>query len=149
VTMVVGFAPDEDPAPLHLAALLARSASDRLVVATVVTSAWPANPRRFDAEHRAYQEQSGQPTLLRAKAHLAADVDATFVLHNSRSAAGGLLEVAERQRADYVVLGSSPSESLGRVALGGVTNRMCTARTSRSPSPQVATGAASRPRSNE
>jgi nucleotide-binding universal stress UspA family protein len=125
VTMVVGFAPDQnDPAPLHLAALLARSASDRLVVATVVTSAWPANPRRFDAEHRAYQEQSGQPTLLRAKAHLAADVDATFVLHNSRSAAGGLLEVAERQRADYVVLGSSPSESLGRVALGGVTNRI-------------------------
>ena len=122
--MVVGNAPDENnPAPLHLAALLARSASDRLIVATVITSAWP-NPRRFDAEYRTYREQSAQQSLLRAKAQLAADVDATFVVHHSRSAAAGLLEVAQRERADYVVLGSSSSESHSRVALGGVTNRI-------------------------
>ena len=124
MTMIVGFAPDEnDPAPLDLGAMLARSASDRLVVATVVTPRWPSDLLRIDSEYRAYQEQSARQTLLRARAHLAADVDATFVVHNSRSAARGLLEFAEQQRADYIVLGS-PDETLGHVALGSVTNRI-------------------------
>ena len=59
-----------------------------------------------------------------AKAHTAADVDATFLVHHARSAPPGLLECAEQHGAEMIVLGSSPGGAFGHVALGSVTNRI-------------------------
>jgi nucleotide-binding universal stress UspA family protein len=125
VTMVVGFSPDESgTAALHLGALLARSASDRLVVCTVVTTMWPPNTHGIDAEYRAYVEGLAGQALGAAKAQTAADVDATFLVHHARSAPAGLLEFAEQHGAGMIVLGSSPGGTFGHVALGSVTNRI-------------------------
>ena len=51
MTLVVGFAPDgRGRGVLHLAAMLARSAGDDLVVCAVIPSPWPPSPARVDAE---------------------------------------------------------------------------------------------------
>ena len=61
MTILAGFAPDESgTAALHLGALLARSASDRLVVCTVATTIWPPNAHGIDAKYRAYVEGAGR-----------------------------------------------------------------------------------------
>ena len=61
MTMVVGFAPDgRGRAVLHLAALLARSGDDDLLVCSVIPEAWPPSPAKVDAEYRAHLEQLAQ-----------------------------------------------------------------------------------------
>jgi len=51
-------------------------------------------------------------------------VSATFVPHSARSAAVGLVELAEEHGANVIVLGSSSHGSYGHVALGSVTDRL-------------------------
>src|SRR5205823_2833013 len=54
MTIVAGFDPDaHGRAVLHLAAMLARSADDDLVVCAVIPEPWPPGPARVDAEYRA------------------------------------------------------------------------------------------------
>src|SRR3954449_10287544 len=125
MTMIVGYAPDErGKAALHLAALLARSADEDLVVASVVPAPWIPGMAKVDAEYREYLEQTVAQGLDRAGQHLPGDVSATFVQHGARSAAVGLLELAEEHGANVVVLGSSSDGSYGHVALGSVTDRL-------------------------
>jgi hypothetical protein len=53
MTLVVGLAPDgRGRAVLHLAAMLARSAKDGLVVCTVVPAPWPPGPAQVDMSVR-------------------------------------------------------------------------------------------------
>ena len=59
-----------------------------------------------------------------ARENLPDDVSATFVPHSARSAAVGLLELAEEHGANVIVLGSSSHGSFGHVALGSVTDRL-------------------------
>ena len=97
MTMIVGYAPDErGKAALHLAAMLARSAGDDLVVCTVVPAPWVPGMARVDAEYREYLD-AGRPTRPSSGpgACLPGDVPATFVRHSARSAPVGLLELAE------------------------------------------------------
>jgi hypothetical protein len=64
MTMVVGFAPDgRGRAVLHLAAMLARSGSEDLVVCAVVPSPWPPSPAKVDAEYQAYLEGAAENAL--------------------------------------------------------------------------------------
>jgi hypothetical protein len=52
MTLVVGYAPDgRGGAVLRLAAMLARSAQDDLVVCAVVASPWPPGPGQVDSEY--------------------------------------------------------------------------------------------------
>jgi len=54
MTFVVGFAPDgSGHAVLHLAAMLARSGGEDLLVATIVPAPWAPGPARVDAEYQA------------------------------------------------------------------------------------------------
>ena len=54
MTLVAGVAPDgRGRAVLHLAAMLARSADDDLVLCAVVPGAWPPSPAKVDAEYQA------------------------------------------------------------------------------------------------
>jgi nucleotide-binding universal stress UspA family protein len=125
MTMIVGYAPDErGKAALHLAAMLARSAEENLVVASVVPAPWIPGMAKVDAEYREYLDQTASEALQRARDNLPADVDAELVSHGSRSAAVGLLELAEEHGANVVVLGSSSHGSYGHIALGSVTDRL-------------------------
>jgi nucleotide-binding universal stress UspA family protein len=125
VTLVVGLAP-EGPrkAPLHLAAMLARSADEPLVLCAVVPEAWPPSAARVDAEYQAFVQGQASEALEDALERLPDDVRATTVVHAARSAPAGLLEVAEREEASLIVAGSAPSGTFGHVALGSATDRL-------------------------
>jgi nucleotide-binding universal stress UspA family protein len=125
MTMIVGYAPDErGKAALHLAGMLARSADDDLVVASVLPAPWIPGMAKVDAEYREYLDETAAQALERARAYLPGEVPATFVPHTSRSAPAGLLELAEGHGANVIVLGSSSHGPFGHIALGSVTDRL-------------------------
>ena len=123
MTLVAGYAPEErSKAVLHLAAMLARSFGEDLVVATVVPKPWFPSMAKVDAEYQAYQDTQADAALDQARSELPDDVTATFVRQSSRSVATGLLE-AEHD-ASLVVVGSSSAGVFGHVVLGSVTDRL-------------------------
>ena len=125
MTMIVGYAPDaRGKAALHLASMLARSADDDLVLATVVPAPWIPGMAKVDAEYRQYLDATADAALDRARADLPGNATATFVRHSARSGAVGLLELAERHDASVIVLGSSSHGAFGHIALGSVTDRL-------------------------
>lgn len=125
MTYVVGQAPDQQGKDgLHLAAVLARSASEDLVVCAVVPRPWFPSMAKVDAEYQEFLDSQADQALARAVDHLPGDVPATASRHAARSAPAGLLEVAERQDAGLIVLGSSSAGVFGHVTLGSVTDRL-------------------------
>jgi nucleotide-binding universal stress UspA family protein len=125
VTMVVGVSPDRRGRPaLDLAALLARSAEDDLVLCSIVPTPWPPSPAKVDAEYRAELERVATEALDAARARIPTDIAATILVHSARSVPSGLLEVAEEHDARVLVLGSSSAGVFGRVALGSVNSRL-------------------------
>jgi nucleotide-binding universal stress UspA family protein len=125
VALVVGIAPDGgDSSALRLAGSLARSSADRVVVCTVVASAWIPPRHGVDTEYRAHLDQRAAGALVQARSRMPPDIDSTFVVQHARSVPAGLLEVADEHDASLVILGSSPGGLLGRVALGSVTDRL-------------------------
>jgi nucleotide-binding universal stress UspA family protein len=125
MTIIAGCAPREsDNAALELAAMLARSTGEDVVVAVVVAAAWPPSTERVDADYRAYLKKHGEQSLEQARAWMPADVKTQFVLHQSTSIPTGLLEVVADHDATVLVLGSADSGGLGHVALGSVTDRI-------------------------
>jgi len=125
MTMIVGYPPEaRGKAALHLSNMLARSSGDDMVVAAVIPAPWIPGMAKVDAEYREYLDKTAQEALDRARANLPADPPATFVQHSARSAAVGLLELAEEHAANLIVLGSSSHGAFGHVALGSVTDRL-------------------------
>jgi nucleotide-binding universal stress UspA family protein len=125
VTVVAGCtAKQSGTAALELAAMLARSTGEDVVVAVVVAAAWPPSTERIDAEYRAYLTQLGAQSLAQARGWMPSDIKTTFVLHHAASIPTGLLDVAQEHDASVLVLGSAESGGLGHVALGGVADRI-------------------------
>jgi nucleotide-binding universal stress UspA family protein len=115
MTLVVGFAPDgRGRGVLHLAAMLARSGGEEVVVCAVIPAPWPPSPARVDAEYRAELERVAREALDRARERLPEDIPARYVVHHARSAPAGLLEVAEEHDASVIVTG----------AVGSTTGRL-------------------------
>jgi nucleotide-binding universal stress UspA family protein len=124
MTLVAGYAPEErSKAVLHLAAMLARSLGEGLVIATVVPKPWFPSMAKVDAEYQAYLDAQAEAALDQARSELPDDVRATFVRPASRSVAAGLLE-AEPEDASLIVVGSSSAGVFGHVVLGSVTDRL-------------------------
>ncbi len=125
MTILIGLTPDERAeSALALGGLVARSAHDDVVVTSVVPTPWPPNPYRPDAEYLELQERAADQALDQARTQLGSDLDATYLVHRARSVSSGLIEVAARSAATQVVLGSSSSGAAGRVALGGIAQRI-------------------------
>jgi len=125
MTLVVGFSPDgRGHAVLHLAAMLARSAGEDVVVGAVVPSPWLPGPARIDAEYQADLERTAEAALEEARRRLPDGVAARFQVVHARSAPAGLLELAAEHDAAAIVLGSSSAGPLGQVALGSVSDRL-------------------------
>jgi nucleotide-binding universal stress UspA family protein len=125
MTMLVAYAPDgHGRAVLHLAAMLARSAGDDLLVGAVVPGTWPPSPARVDAEYQAELHRAAQDALESARGRLPGDISVSTVVHHARSTPAGLLELAEQHEASLIVAGSSPSGGTGSVTLGSVTTRL-------------------------
>jgi nucleotide-binding universal stress UspA family protein len=125
VTILIGLTPDDrGESALALGSLLARSAGDDVVVTSVVPTPWPPNPYAPDAEYLDLQEKSADHALDQARSLLGSDVAASYLVHRARSVSSGLIEVAARSAATQIVLGSSASGTVGRVALGGIAQRV-------------------------
>ena len=125
MTVLVALTPGERGwAAVHLGAVLARSAQDRIVVAAVVPTPWPPSPFLGEAEYLTQVEHTAEQAQARARTQLGTGSEAEFVLHHARSVAAGLLELTADHHADLVVLGSSSEGLLGRVGLGSVAHRL-------------------------
>jgi len=106
MTLLAGFAPDaKGRGVLHLAALLARSSGEPLVVGAVIPRSWPPGLARVDAEYHSYLDTTAEEALATARRRVPDDVEATFVAHHARSAPAGLLELASEHEARAIVLG--------------------------------------------
>jgi nucleotide-binding universal stress UspA family protein len=111
-------------APLHLAAQIARSTGDKVVAAAVVERPWPPRADPVEDEYLGYVTSQARQSLERIVGRLPAQLDTWVVVHQSTSVPTGLTDLAAEIGAELVVVGSSSSGLLGRVALGSVTNRL-------------------------
>jgi nucleotide-binding universal stress UspA family protein len=125
MTFVAGYAPDErGPTALHLAAMLARSSGDDVVVGVVVPQSWFPSMAKIDAEYRAELAEQADDALAQAQRQAAGDMSATYVRHEARSIPVGLVELADQHNAQLIVLGSSSAGMFGHVSLGSVTGHL-------------------------
>ena len=120
MTMVVGFAPDgRGHAVLHLAAMLARSGGEDLVVCAVVPEEWPPSPaqrrRRVPGVRARRGRERAEPRAGAAGAGRDGDLPGRA---RALGRAAGLLEVASEVSASLIVLGSAADAGSGMVALG-------------------------------
>ena len=86
----------------------------------------PGRPRAdpVEDEYLGYVTSQARQSLERMVGKLPAELDTWVVVHQSTSVPTGLTDLAAEIGAELVVVGSSSSGLLGRVALGSVTDRL-------------------------
>jgi nucleotide-binding universal stress UspA family protein len=125
MAIIAGFSSSrQGSAPLNLATQLARTTGQKVVAAAVVERALPVGADPIEDEYRGYLASRATESLQRVVDQLPGDPDVSVMVHYSTSVPNGLMELANRYTADLVVVGSSSSGLLGRVALGSVTGRL-------------------------
>ena len=125
MTIMAGFsASGHGTAPLHLAVQLARCTGDQIVAAAIVERPWPRKPDPYENEYLSYLGEQAQKSITEMADKLSGDVEITPLVHQSTSVPEGLTQLAAEMNADVVVVGSSSSGLLGRIALGSVTDRL-------------------------
>lgn len=125
MTIIAGFsASGHGPAPLHLAAQLSRCTGDRIIAAAIVERPWPRKPDPYENEYLSYLGEQAQKNVKEMVDQLPEDLDIWPLVHQAPSVPVGLTELAAEMSADVVVVGSSSSGLLGRIALGSVTDRL-------------------------
>jgi nucleotide-binding universal stress UspA family protein len=125
MTIIAGFnAARQGAAPLHLAAQLARCTGARLVAAAIVERPWPRRPDAVEEEFLSYLAAQAAASLKQIVDKLPGELDVWQIVHQATSIPEGLTELAAEMHVDAVVVGSSSSGLLGRIALGSVTDRL-------------------------
>lgn len=125
MTIIAGFsASRHGPAPLNLAAQIARGTGERIVAAAIVESPSPRKPEMFEVEYLNHVGEQAQQSLQAMVDQLPGGLDVQQIVHQASSVPAGLVELAAQVQADTVVVGSSSSGALGRIALGSVTDRL-------------------------
>jgi len=125
VTIIAGFsASRQGSAPLNLAAQLARTTGDKVIAAAIVERAAPPGADRIEDEYQSYVSAQARQSLEQVVDRLNDDLDISVVIHQSTSIPRGLTELVDQNSAELVVVGSSSSGLLGRIALGSVTERL-------------------------
>jgi nucleotide-binding universal stress UspA family protein len=125
MTIIAGFSSSrQGTAPLNLAAQISRWTGDTVVAAAIVERPWPAKEDPIEDEYLRYVTSAASQAIERVVSQLPRDLDIPTVVHQSTSIPTGLTELVEAHDARLVVVGSSSSGLLGRVALGSVTERL-------------------------
>ncbi|WP_433585198.1 universal stress protein [Microbacterium hydrocarbonoxydans] len=109
---------------LTLAAQLAYSLETDLVVAAVVGSAWAPLRGGVDHEWRAHDRAAAEQVLDHAASVLGGQVKARYLVHEAASSRRGLLELADAEKPELLVLGSAGRGEHGRITLGSVTEAL-------------------------
>ena len=126
MTVLVGYSPEaRGRGGLELAAMLARSSGDQLVVCCVVPDRWETpSMARVDKEYADHLKGLAGAALADAQEILGDDAGAEYVVRTGRSVPSALMSEAETRGARVLVLGSSSHGSWGHIALGSVTDRL-------------------------
>ncbi|HET6735214.1 universal stress protein [Mycobacterium sp.] len=125
MTIIAGFSSSrQSTAPLNLAAQISRWTGDKVVAAAIVERPWPAKDDPVEGEYLRYITSAASQAIDRVVGQLPDDLDIPTVVHQSTSIPTGLMELVDAHDARLVVVGSSSSGLLGRVALGSVTERL-------------------------
>lgn len=129
MTVVAGYAFGHlSSGVLELAAATADARNEELLVVTVIPPRWNVpSMARVDAEFAEWATEQGQHLLDEAKTQLDAigrDITASFRQVSHRSAAAGLLEIADEADASVIVVGSSDDGRRGFVELGSTSDRL-------------------------
>jgi nucleotide-binding universal stress UspA family protein len=124
-TIVIGFdGSDSGEDALALGVLLCRATGAAPIVATVYPEAYPIGPGRVDAEWVAFMREQSEELLRCARRVLGDGVDADYRTVSAASESRGLHELAEQERAEAVVVGSTHRGPLGRTATGSTGDRL-------------------------
>jgi len=125
MSLLVGIDPSRrSSSVLALAAQLANSLGTDLVVAAVVTTAWPPSRASIDHEWREHTRGAAEIVLDHAASVLGGDVRAEYLVHEASSARRGLLELIEEHEPELVVLGSAHRGEHGRISLGSASEAL-------------------------
>jgi nucleotide-binding universal stress UspA family protein len=125
MTIIAGFSSSrQGSAPLNLATQIAHTTGEKIIAAVIVERALPAGVDPIEDEYRGYLASRASASLERVVDQVRGDLDISTTVHQSSSISHGLMELAGQHGADVVVVGSSSSGLLGRIALGSVTERL-------------------------
>jgi nucleotide-binding universal stress UspA family protein len=125
MTIIAGFsASRQGSAPLNLATQLASVAGEKIIAAVIVERIPSTRGNPIEEEFLSHLTAQATESLERVITRVRGHVDVSIVVHQSSSVPRGLAELVEQHAADLVVVGSSSSGLLGRVALGSVTDRL-------------------------
>lgn len=121
MTIIAGFSSSrQGSAPLNLAAQLSRTTGEKVIATAIVERTLPAGIDPIEDEYQGYVSAQATASLQKV-VDAAGDQDVSVIIHESTSIPTGLMELVDRHGAELVVVGSSSSGLLGRVALGSVT----------------------------
>lgn len=123
--VLTGFIPESRGMDgLALAVLVAGQTRGTLTVANVVPPAWgtPGPGKADESAWRAYLKEQADATLDVAR-KVAGD-SAGYVVHAHKGSGRGLVELARKQDADVVVIGSAPHGAKGRISLGSTADQL-------------------------
>ena len=124
-TIVIGFdGSDCGEDALALGLVLCRASGASPVVAVVYPEQYPIGVGRVDAEWVAYLEERAEELLQRARRVLGDGVAADYRTVSAASESRGLHELAEREQAEVVVIGSTHRGPLGRTYPGSTGDRL-------------------------
>ncbi len=123
---LVGYSADKGGCEaLRLAAMLARSAGGRVIVAVILPETWDhPSPAMVDVEYAQFLERHAEKTLQQARAEMPVGIMAEFLHHHAATASAGLLALARDMAADAIVLGSSRKAPMARFQEGTVASEI-------------------------
>lgn len=121
MTIIAGFSSSRlGSAPLNLAAQLSRTTGEKVIATAIVERTLPAGIDPVEDEYQGYVSAQARTSLERVVEATGGE-DVSVTVHETTSIPKGLMELVEQHGAELVVVGSSSSGLLGRVALGSVT----------------------------
>jgi nucleotide-binding universal stress UspA family protein len=124
MTIIAGFSSSrQGSAPLNLAAQLSRTTGEKVIATAIVERALPPGIDSIEDEYQGYISAQAAASLQRVIEGTGGE-GVSVTVHESTSIPMGLMELVDQHGADLVVVGSSSSGLLGRVALGSVTERL-------------------------
>ncbi len=124
MTILVGFsATRQSDAPINLAKQIAETAGEPAVAAVIIETPWPPRDDPVEKEFLEVRAEQVRQSLNAVARSLPGET-VPGVVHEASSIPAGLLELSTELKASLVVVGSSSSGLLGRVALGSVTGRL-------------------------
>ena len=124
-TCIVGYSQDAGgPEALALARALAARGNVQLVVCVVTPAVWGPTSLGVDQEWGRFVDEEAQAMLQEARTLLGELPGTRFERVAASSPTVGLTQLAEREHADLIVLGSARVGTVGRLLLGGVADEL-------------------------